>query len=796
MTIRSVARIAVLLGLAGAQAADAQQTNLRIGYVYPAGGKQGTTFEAVVGGQFLTGLSRVEVSGNGVQATITELIQPTNTKELNRLRIQMDELMARRAVVRKDFAALERFRSFKTAKNIKTDDAARDKELEELKKKYANATWTAADEKLLAEVRRKIGMAVRRPANPAISEIAVLQVSVAADAEPGQRELRVGNAVALSNPLVFCIGHLPEFSEPPTKTITQQASAVQKTALAPKSRRIEADAEITLPAVVNGQILPGEVDRYRFQARKGQRLVVAASARQLIPYLADAVPGWFQATLALCDAQGKELAYADDFRFHPDPVLFCEIPADGQYVIEIKDAIYRGREDFVYRITAGELPFVTSVFPLGAPAGGPSSVELSGWNLPADKLALGNQEKTPGIHPLPLGPGPWISNPLPFAVDTLPECLEQEPNQEPGRAQRVVAPVIVNGRIDSPADVDVFSFEGRAGDRIVAEVYARRLDSPLDSLLKLTDAGGRQLAFNDDHEDKGAGLTTHHADSWLSAVLPADGTYFVHLSDAQRKGGPEYAYRLRISPPRPDFDLRVVPSSINARAGATVPVTVYALRKDGFDGDIALELRGAPAGFSLSGAWVPGGQDRVRLTLSVPSGGAEEPVSLQLEGRATIDGREVRRPVVPADDMTQAFEYRHLVPAKQWRVAVAGSSGRYRAAAPRIAGPLPLKIPAGGTAQVRLDVPGSRAVAGQFRLQLSDPPEGITLKNVAPSSEGAELVLASDAEKVKPGLKGNLIVAASSARSAPSKAKAKPLANARGAPAAVLPAIPFEIVAP
>ena len=39
----------------------------------------------------------------------------------------------------------------------------------------------------------------------------------------------------------------------------------------------------------------------------------------------------------------------------------------------------------------------------------------------------------------------------------------------------------------------------------MAEVYARRLDSPLDSVLKLTDAAGKQLAFNDDHEDKGAG---------------------------------------------------------------------------------------------------------------------------------------------------------------------------------------------------------------------------------------------------------------------------------------------------
>ena len=58
------------------------------------------------------------------------------------------------------------------------------------------------------------------------------------------------------------------------------------------------------------------------------------------------MPGWFQATLALYDAQGKELAYDDDYRFHPDPVLFFKVPEDGQYAIEIKDAIYRGRSGF------------------------------------------------------------------------------------------------------------------------------------------------------------------------------------------------------------------------------------------------------------------------------------------------------------------------------------------------------------------------------------------------------------------------------------------------------------------
>ncbi len=207
---------------------------------------------------------------------------------------------------------------------------------------------------------------------------------------------------------------------------------------------------------------------------------------------------------------------------------------------------------------------------------------------------------------------------MPFALDTLPECLEQEPNDDPDNAQPVTLPIVVNGRIDRPGDCDVFRFEGRAGQKIVAEVNARKLDSPLDSVLKLTDAGGRQLAYNDDYVNKGAGLLTHHADSQIAVVLPADGVYYLHLADVQRKGGKEYAYRLRISEPRPDFALLVVPSSISVRAGASVPIVVYAVRKDGFADEIALALKDAPEGFALSGARVPANQDQTQITLTAP----------------------------------------------------------------------------------------------------------------------------------------------------------------------------------
>jgi hypothetical protein len=499
-------------------------------------------------------------------------------------------------------------------------------------------------------------------------------------------------------------------------------------------------------------------------------LVIAAAARELIPYLADAVPGWFQAVLTLYDADGNELAYDDDYRFHPDPVIHFAVPKDGEYSIEIRDAIYRGREDFVYRMSIGELPFVTSAFPLGGRAGSRTTVHLTGWNLPANRVTIDAKHPT--------------AAPAAFMVDTLPEAFEKEPNNSPAAAQRVKLPIIVNGRIDQPGDWDVFRFQGRAGEAIVAEVYARRLDSPLDSVLKLTDAKGRQLAFNDDYDDPGAGLETHHADSRILTTLPATGTYFLYLGDAQQKGGPEYAYRLRIGAPRPDFDLRVTPSSINVSGGLTVPITVHALRKDGFSGDIALALKGAPKGFTLIGGLLPAGRDEVRLTLTVPPQPQPAPLSLTLEGRATIQGHQVARLAVPADNMMQAFAYWHLVPASDLKVAV--RRGAMLRVPIRVSSPEPLEIPAGGTARFQVQVPTTLT---KVQFELSEPPEGIELRQ-----DGTELVLKCDAAKAKPGLKGNLIVNISAERAA-QPANAKQPANRQRVSLGTLPAVPFEIVA-
>lgn len=617
--------------LVGAQSVPAQRTP-HLGYLYPAGARQGTTILVHSAGQYLDGASEVVVTGGGVEAMVAGHVKPLNGRQINLLRDRLAALQKAMKAAGRSQTSLSVRSAANTNVMERLDRATAEQEMADIRQQLANPKNRARE-------------------NPQLAEDLTLRLLVAPDAEPGEREVRVKTNLGLSNPLAFHVGQLPEFAE--QEPNNQAADAVL---LAP------------LPLIINGQIMPGDVDQFRLRLSQGTRLVVAASARALMPYIADAVPGWFQATLGLYDAKGNELAYADGYRFHPDPVLFFEIPSAGEYVVAIKDSIYRGREDFVYRLTVGELPFVTSLFPLGGRAGGAQTVELKGWNLPQDQMELKARE--PGTISVAVRKGELVSNRVPFAVGDLAEIMELEPNNDPAGAQRVTLPLTINGRIESAGDGDVFRFDGRAGDPVVAEVTARRLNSPLDAVIRLTDANGRQLAFNDDHPDRGAGLTTHHADSQLQTTLPATGAYYLHLGDAQQKGGAAYAYRLRLSPPQPDFELRVVPASVSARAGASVPLTVVALRKDGFTQDITVALKDAPAGFRLSAGRLSGTNEQVRVTLSVPGVPPKEPVSLSLEGRATVQGQSLVRPAVPAEDMMQAFAYRHLVPAQELMVAV------------------------------------------------------------------------------------------------------------------------------
>jgi len=102
-----------------------------------------------------------------------------------------------------------------------------------------------------------------------------------------------------------------------------------------------------------------------------------------------------------------------------------------------------------------------------------------------------------------------------------------------------------------------------------------------------------------------------------------------------------------------------------------------------------------------------------------------------------------------------------------------------------------VRIPVGGTAQVRIKTTRFPRLA-EIELELSEPPEGVTLQEVKTLPDGLELLLKADGDAAKAGFADNLIVEVFT-ESAP-----RPGGNAatqkRRVSLGVLPAIPFEIV--
>ena len=559
---------------------------------------------------------------------------------------------------------------------------------------------------------------------------ATVELTLAPDAEPTERELRLITAGGVSSRARFFVGDIPEINE-----------------VEPNSDKSQPQQLPALPVLVNGQITDSDRDYFRFHARAGQKLVLSILARAIEPFIANAVPGWFDACLTLYDAKGEQVAYADDFRTRPDPVMLFSVPQDGDYTVEVRDIIYRGRPDFVYRLSIGELPYVTDIFPLGGQAGTTAHLQLHGYNLARNSVTVD----------LPKDAQKMTLEGLPFLVDSKCDEPEHEPNDTPATAQKITSPAVINGRVDNPGDVDYYQFTVQKGERMVMDVMARRLGSPLDSILTLFDAKENQLAENDDWTDLTESPATHHADSHLLYTFAAAGTYTLRLRDIQGNGGEEYAYRLSVGPPQPDFVLRIVPDNPRLGQGDTAAITVTAIRKDGFDGEIHLGVEGLPAGFSASEAIIQTGQDEGRLTITAPPDAPLGTVEPAVSGWAAAGKDTIRHRAQTAEQMQQAFAYTHFMPTARLALSVLKPA----------AYTLKSDVPAGKVLEIRQDteVPVVIKVSrmpeakGAVNLSAGRVAAGISMKSIfLPTDKDEATVSISVGSDAKPGLLQNVII--------------------------------------
>ncbi|MEI6053251.1 MAG: hypothetical protein WCQ44_11160, partial [Opitutaceae bacterium] len=470
------------------------------------------------------------------------------------------------------------------------------------------------------------------------------------NATPGLRDLRLQSPVGISNKLNFEVGQYPNVPE--TKGTT-----------AKKPNQVE-----KLPAVLCGQILPGETDYFSFQAEKGITLVASVKARALVPFIADAVPGWFQAVISLKNSKGREVAYCDDFRYNVDPTIILKVPENDTYTLSIHDAIYRGREDFTYRIELGEIPFIQSVYPAVAKVGKKTDITLTGVNLKSTKLNFKPENEGYNSVTAP-GKNGEISNSVPFwGVNKSTNLLVNDK-----RIVQMSDNQVIYDTLDLKNRSKQYVYLADANETVTFEVMARRIGSLLDGRLRLFDQNGKLLAEADDVEDDMQGLMTFHADPQLTYTFKIPGRYYLQLEDVLDNRGSDYFYLLEKKKVSLPFEVFVSPATLSVPRGGTSIFTVSINSKVKLNSPIELNLSGLPNGTKLSNLKIPAALKKKEVSVTIPEGSREGNYDLKLSAslfdpKNQSDGKSQK--AVAADEMMQAFYYHHNIPAAGFSLEV------------------------------------------------------------------------------------------------------------------------------
>ena len=537
-----------------------------IGFMMPAGGQQGTSVEVIIGGQAFWNVDKAWISGKGVTVEKVQFVRGIPHPD-GRQRRWIQQML----------------RNYHQGKKV---EVPKPENTEGWRKHdYFDRLFSLSDCEREILYRFLFVPYNSLQASPAIAGRVIVTFKIAPDAPVGEREFRLlGRDGKLSNPLKFFVGKVPEYREdffpfpPAVKTVP----------------------EFKIPGVINGQITPGETDSFRFAAKKGEKITFQLLGRFFNPFIGDGVPGHFQAVLEVVDQQKKVLAYADDHYFDPDPVLEFTVPADGEYTLRIRDAIYRGREDFVYRVNVfkGSLP---------APV-------IKMKSIPAAEAASG---------------------PVAWPVTVKDSFLKPEYNS--------------------------YQLALRKGEKLVAEIFSRRLGLPPDAWLKIMDKDGNILAHNDDTPRLKAGTVLHNsADPYILFTAPADGIYTVAAGETTLACGKDYIYFLRLDRPQKHFALYAVPSTLSLVAGSSNKLTLTVDRFDGFDGEIKLKVK-SPASYRITGSdTIPAGCSKAVITITADHDRSGTVHDLQIEGSCG----SFKTMVIPGDEGTQAFAYTHINPAR------------------------------------------------------------------------------------------------------------------------------------
>ena len=433
------------------------------------------------------------------------------------------------------------------------------------------------------------------------------EISISTNAAPGPRLLRLFNADGASTPRIFMVGTFPEISE------TEPNDAASKPQVIVK-----------LPLTINGAFdKAGDVDSFAVKLEAGQTLVAEAIAN-MVGVAIDPV-------INLRDADGNKVAFAHD-GLGLDPLLAYPVMKSGTYIVQLAgfayppaaDVRYVGGKSQYYRLSLTTGPYIRYAFPAGIRRGEAATVQLHGWNLGGTNQSLAHAlptAATTGRVDFAEITRPGLPNRVRLALGDGVEIFEIEPNNTVTNAQKIVPPVTINGRIDPAADVDRFTFAAKKGERFEMKLLSASLGAPMDALLIVEDASGKELLRVDD--------SAGDFDARQIWAAPSDGNFVIAVRDLFSKGGPDFVYRLEVGAPVPSFTVAADTHGYAVQVGKTNEFKLTVTPVNGFVcTNLQVTIEGLPEGVE---AQVPkiaakGGEVKVSLVASADAEPSNQPI--------------------------------------------------------------------------------------------------------------------------------------------------------------------------
>lgn len=433
-------------------------------------------------------------------------------------------------------------------------------------------------------------------------------ISIAADCPLGLHEARVMTRLGLSTSRIFNVGNLTEALQISPNTTIEKAMP------------------LAVNSICNGTMSRQAIDFYSFEAKAGQRIVVDCAAKGIDSKL--------NAVLILADSKGNDLLVerrggAIDFK----------VPSDGTYIVKVHDLTFNGGPHYFYRLAVSEVPADGAFERLA------STQNVSAFSWPPAGLVAGNSVQ----------------------------------EVESDEAQQISLPCDITGSFYPAADVDTFEFTAKKGETWWVEVASERLGRPTDpsivvqhvagsgadakvtDLIELSDIASPVKVSSNGYSYDGPPYNAGSPDILGKVEIKEDGLHRLQILDlfGGTRNDPQNVYRLIIRKAQPDFavvawalhmnlrngDRNALSKPMALRGGATMPLEVVVIRRDGFNGDINLEMENLPQGVTAHGLKIPAGQSTGMMLLTAAEDAPHGYSRAKFVAKAEIDGQEAVRPV-------------------------------------------------------------------------------------------------------------------------------------------------------